>query len=95
MAKPRKRVYVEAGKRLRRTREALGFYQAVKFAELTGVTKDNLSNWERGIAEVPTEFVKKLKATFGVDHNWIYGGDPSGLRAELRDKLLSEDKFKR
>lgn len=95
MPKAKKKQYVEAGKRLRRAREALGFTQAKRFADLIGVTKDNLSNWERGVAEVPTEIVLKLRATFGVDPNWIYAGDPSGLRQELRDKLLTEDKFKR
>lgn len=95
MAKVRKKQFIDSGRRLRRAREALNFPKAVKFAELMGVTKDNLSNWERGISEVPTDFVLKLRAMFGVDHNWVYGGDPSGLRAELRDKLLSEEQFKR
>lgn len=95
MPKPRKKPHIESGKRLRRAREALGFGKAIRFAELMGVTKDNLSNWERGIAEVPTDFVTKMRATFGVDHNWIFAGDPAGLRQELRDKLLSEDTFRR
>lgn len=83
---------VEVGARLRATRKALGVTVLRRFAENTGIDEDNLSNWERGIALVPQYYIQRLKETNGVTHDWIYGGDPAGLRHELAQKLLTSDK---
>lgn len=82
----------EVGQRLRRTRIALGVRNLRRFAENTGVDEDNLSNWERGVALVPAWYIQRLKENFGVTHDWIFGGDPAGLRFELAQKLLTIDK---
>lgn len=78
------------GKRLRRARHALNYPNQATFADIMGVGQTNLSNWERGVSLVPPEFVKKLKRLFQISHDWIYSGDPSGLKQEIRDIILSE-----
>ena len=83
---------VEAGKRLRQIRVALGYASIRRFAENTGVTEDNLSNWERGISLVPAYYVQKLKELFGVTHDFIYGSDAASLKHELAMKVLTVDK---
>lgn len=78
------------GKRLRRARYALNYPNQAAFAEITGVGQTSLSNWERGVSLVPPEYTKKLKRLFQITHDWIYSGDPSGLKQETRDIILSE-----
>lgn len=80
------------GRRLKLTRLALDYRYVREFANLTGIGEANLSNWERGISLVPAEYVQKLKRLFQITHDWVYGGDPSGLRRELRDKLLEAER---
>lgn len=80
------------GRRLKLTRLALDYRYIREFANLTGVGEANLSNWERGVSLVPAEYVQKLKRLFQISHDWIYGGDPAGLRRELRDKLLEAER---
>lgn len=74
---------ISAGKRLRAARMALGFPTIRQFAAVMGVPETNLSKWESGEALVPTYFTERLRQTFKVDHNWIYGGDPANLPHHL------------
>ena len=76
---------IECGRRLRATREALGYATVREFAEATGVTDDALSAWERGINLVRQDYVRRIKRQFGVTFDWIYDGDASTLRQSLYD----------
>lgn len=78
------------GKRLRRARYALNYPNQATFAELTGVPQTRLSNYENGVSLVPPEYARKLKRLFQITTDWIYSGDPSGLKQEIRDIILSE-----
>lgn len=91
----------DAGRRLREFRfglaefkEAPRFKTLRTFAEETGVDEDNLSNWERGVSLVATEYVARLKDKFGVSFlfEWIYGGDDSGLSDRLRTAIRGQHK---
>lgn len=80
---------ISSGKRLRRTRKALGFRTIRQFASATGVDESNISKWESGAALVPPWFVERLRLSHKVSHDWIYGGDtyslPSGLAAKIAE----------
>lgn len=81
---------VECGRRLRRTREALGFRVRRNFATTTEVDENNLSKWELGDVLVPPAYAVRLKDRFGVSLDWIYAGDAGGLPRRLADTLLPE-----
>lgn len=74
---------IKCGHRLRIVRLALGHPVLRRFAEITGEHENNLSAWENGKRIVPTSYIQKLRELFGVSHDWIYGGDPSTMRADL------------
>ncbi|WP_211098460.1 helix-turn-helix domain-containing protein [Azospirillum sp. B506] len=79
---------VAAGRRLRTTREALGFNSVREFAAMTNVTEHVLSAWERGKALVRPWYVSSLKQKWGITHDWIYDGDVKGLPYSLATKIL-------
>lgn len=90
-----------AGRRLRDFRfgyaefiEAPRFKTLRTFAEETGIDEDNLSNWERGISLVATDYVFKIKEQFGVSYlfEWIYGNDSSGLSDRLKTAVIKAGK---
>ena len=83
--------HIDAGKRLRQAREALGFTSIRAFADATGTDEDNLSNWERGVSLVPPWYIQRLKVNHGITFDWIYGGDAASLRHDLAIKILSPD----
>lgn len=87
---PSSELKAAAGRRLRRARYALNYPNQAVFAEITGVTQANLSNWERGISLVPPDYGRKLKRLFQVTTDWLYAGDASGLREDLRKIILEE-----
>lgn len=84
----------ECGARLRRAREARGYDSLRAFALDTQTDEDNLSNWERGVAQVPPSYISLLKRAFGIDHAWIYDEDASALPGDLRKALLTKDRRK-
>lgn len=84
----------ECGARLRRAREARGYDSLRTFALDTQTDEDNLSNWERGVAQVPPSYISLLKRAFGIDHAWIYDEDASALPDDLRKALLTKDRRK-
>ncbi len=87
MARTKKPDTIEIGDRLRATREALGISTVRRLAQLTDENEDNVSKWETGAAQVPPRFIRKMKALWGVDHNWIYDADMSRLPHDLVLKL--------
>ncbi len=81
---------IECGDRLRRARVAAGFPIRRRFAEYMHEEENNIQKWENGSALVPAAFVRDLKP-LGITHDWVYGGDASGMPQRLHVKLLSED----
>ena len=81
---------VECGDRLRRARKAADFPIRRRFAEHMHEDENKIQKWENGEALVPAAFVRDLKP-LGITHDWVYGGDASGMPQRLHAKLLSED----
>jgi transcriptional regulator with XRE-family HTH domain len=78
------------GKRLRRTREALGYKTAREFAAVTGEAEKTLSAWERGQNDIPLRYVERIKRRFSITSDWIYFGDAAGLPHALARELMRE-----
>jgi transcriptional regulator with XRE-family HTH domain len=76
------------GARLRAVIDALEQSQA-NVARSIGVTKENLGNWLRGDSYPSMHPVYKFCRIYGVTADWLVLGDPSGLRSDVRDRLLS------
>lgn len=88
--KPEKAYALAAGRRLRATREALGFSSGREFAQITNVSEDVLSAWERGKALVRPWYISFLKERWGVTQDWIYDGEIKGLEFSLGTKLKEQ-----
>jgi len=86
---------VACGARLRRVRNALGFPIRRAFAKALQVDENTLQKWENGAALVPPAFTQRLKELWQISHDYIYGGDPSGLPQRLHTALLDEEQRKR
>lgn len=77
----------ECGIRLRRAREALGFEKIRHFATERGLNEDRYRAWERGDNEIPAWFILELRLVYGLTHDFIYAGDPSGLPIRLAQAM--------
>lgn len=76
------------GVRLRQLIDALGL-PYVRAAEDMGVSKSQLGNWMRGNAGYPRPYeLYRFARTNGVSLDWVWLGDPSGLREPIRRALL-------
>lgn len=75
------------GKRLEAVRLALGFDKIRSFAEALDIHEDTYRAWERGDNMVPPSAITVLFDLYGVDHNWIYLGDPSRLPYALASAM--------
>ena len=62
------------GARLRAIRER-GRMSQVEFAELLGVSRGALINWEKDESEPPTSVLKLMRGHFDVDPEWLLNGD--------------------
>lgn len=82
---------VAAGRRLRLTRMALGFDTMIAFAETLGIPLDNLSGYERGLADVPRLLVRDLRSRWAVTYEWIYDGDCQNMPHGLVKKIEKLD----
>lgn len=69
---------VEVGKRLARTRKAIGMTQEV-LADLLNVERTTWGNWERGERLADPAAMQRLKRLKNIPLDWIYDGDPSNL----------------
>lgn len=88
-SRPKKVENVEAGRRLIRTREALG-HNRRRFAQLMDEEEDNLEKWENGVARPATRYLRKLGAAHGVTYEWIFDGNMARLPYDLVLKLLEQ-----
>ena len=86
---PKKRIEAEAvyGERLKAVRLALGFEKIRAFAEALDIHEDTYRAWERGDNMVPPSAITLLFELYGVDHNWVYLGDPSRLPYALASSM--------
>lgn len=75
------------GRRLELTREALGL-GAGEFATRAGIGKSAYSNYASGDREPTTKQAIKLCETYELTLDWIYRGDPSGLKYNLAQQII-------
>jgi hypothetical protein len=52
-----------------------------------GIKENRYSQYLSGDRKLPVEIALRLKATYGLTTDWIYGNDVSGLPAKLHHKL--------
>ena len=64
------------GERMTRSRLWLGLEQK-DMAELLGVSRNTIGNWERGITDPPLSAVMKWAQFTGRSMDWISFGDPT------------------
>lgn len=70
------------GERLLLTRTALGLSQK-EFARRARISPSAYNHLEAGRHRPSIENALALRAAYGLTLDWIYGGDPSGLRYVL------------
>lgn len=76
------------GQRLRLLIRALGIPYVEAAADMD-VSRTQLGNWMRGTHGFPRHYeLYKFCRKRGVNTDWIYLADPSGLPARVRDRLL-------
>lgn len=76
------------GLRLRQLIKAIGI-PYVRAAEEMGVTKNHLGNWMRGTHGYPDQYdLYKFCRIRGVNFDWVFLGDPSGLPEKVSRELL-------
>ena len=80
--------------RIKALRKASGISQ-VDLAELLGVTKQSVSNWENDNIQPSIEMLLKLVKVFGVSSDYLLGIDNKKLLdvSELSDEELSHIKM--
>lgn len=76
----------EIGKRLELTRRALGLAQG-EFAERASLSRNAYNQYETGTNRPQLEAAFKLCDTYRLTLDWIYFGDPSGLRFDLAEAI--------
>ena len=76
------------GERLRVTREAEGLQQN-EYAERAGLAVNTYNQYEQGKTRPKIENAVKLCETYKLTLDWIYRGDPSGLRYNLAEAIKS------
>jgi transcriptional regulator with XRE-family HTH domain len=60
--------------RIRKAREVAGLDQH-QLADVTGIARSTISNYERGSTKPSRAYVKSIGLATGVDHRWIWTGD--------------------
>jgi len=74
------------GERLRITREALGLPQK-EFADRAGLAANTYNQYEQGRNMPSLDAAQSLCDHHNLTLDWIYRGDPSGLRYQLADAI--------
>lgn len=74
------------GQRLELTRRAIGMAQG-EFAERAGISRNTYNQYEQGVNRPQLEAAFKLSDTYRLTLDWIYFGDPSGLRFDLAETI--------
>ena len=74
-------------KRLELTRNALKLAPGV-FATQAGIPKNTYSQYETGVRMPRIDFALRLCERYELTLDWIYRGDPSGLKYNLADQII-------
>lgn len=74
MARPEK-IKTPLGQRLSDVRKKLGFSDRPPFADLLGIPKDTLGNYERGDREPNADLLTIYRRRFGVNLNWLIAAE--------------------
>ena len=77
---------VGAGQRLQITRDALGLTQR-EFADRAGIAANTYNQYEAGVNYPKIDLAIEICTTFDLTLDWIFRGDPSGLRYDLADAI--------
>ena len=92
----KKEINVEVGSRIRRAREAAGLTQE-RFAELVGISPQNVSCVERGLAGVSLTVLRRMCQILTVPSDTLLmGGDLGGNEVEaiaVRLRQLPPEQF--
>ncbi len=75
------------GKRLQLTRRALSLTPGA-FASAADIPKNTYSQYESGARTPNLLFAIRLCDRFELTLDWIYRGDPSGLKYTLADQII-------
>lgn len=74
------------GERLLLTREALGLRQGA-FGARALISASTYNQWEMGVKRPAVENAIALCEAFDLTLDWIYRGDPSGLRYQTAEAI--------
>lgn len=75
------------GRRLKATREALGYEQQNEFAKTLGLAASSYNLFETGQRRITLTSAQRMRRRFGVSLDWVYCGDASALPSHLMKKL--------
>jgi transcriptional regulator with XRE-family HTH domain len=76
------------GARLEALQYAMGWEDQKAFATYLGLTPQAWNNWIHGRKRIGIDAAIVVAQRTGVDLDWIYRGDPSGVPTRLVEKLL-------
>ena len=76
------------GRRLLKTREALGLSQA-EFCRQIGVQRNLYNPFEKGRRRITIDVATEIRDRYGISLDWIYCGDQRALPSDLYQKLAS------
>ena len=76
------------GRRLLKTREALGLSQA-EFCRQIGVQRNLYNPFEKGRRRITIDVATKIRDRYGISLDWIYLADQRALPSDLYQKLAS------
>ena len=85
----KKSINVEVGRRVRQAREAAGLTQE-RFAELIGISPQNVSCVERGLAGVSLTVLRRMCEILRVSSDFLLMGDGAGNDAEAIARRLGQ-----
>ncbi len=68
------------------TRQVFGLSQT-DFGKGAGIKKSTYNQYEKGKERPALDEAMKLCERYGLTLDWIYRGDPSGLKYELADAI--------
>lgn len=89
MAVPNAESTAAIARRLKATREALGFSTQHEFATALGVDRSSYNLFENGKRRLTNDVALKMRRKFNISLDWIYCGEASQLPVGLTAKLGS------
>ena len=92
----KKEINIEVGRRVRKAREAAGLTQE-RFAELVGISPQNVSCVERGLAGVSLTVLRRMCEILRVSSDSLLMGSSAGNQADAiarRLERLSPEQFR-